>query len=142
MTTQMLERTLTVSDVARQAGVAVSAVRFYEKHGLLVSERTSGNQRRFDRTAPCRIRVARVAQRVGMTVNDIRDLLTVLPEDGSATDEHWRAMYDAILAEGERRVRVLRRAMADIVTQDRLCEVPVDDQVEPTPYRMGPARTT
>ncbi|MGB8962498.1 MAG: MerR family DNA-binding transcriptional regulator [Pseudonocardiaceae bacterium] len=40
------EPTLTVSDLARASGVAPSAVRFYEKHGLITSERTSGNQRR------------------------------------------------------------------------------------------------
>lgn len=140
MTSDVLARDLTVSDVARQAEVAVSAVRFYEKHGLIVSDRTSGNQRRFDRSTACRIRVARVAQRIGMTVHEIRDLLAVLPEDAQATEAQWRSLYDTILAEGERRVRILNRAMAEIVSSEQLCSVAVTDGAEPTPPRVAPRR--
>ena len=58
--------TLTVGEVARESGVSGSAVRFYERQGLVRAARTGGNQRRFDSDAACRIRVARVAQRVGL----------------------------------------------------------------------------
>ncbi|AKU15175.1 MerR family transcriptional regulator [Luteipulveratus mongoliensis] len=139
MTTETLERDLTVSEVAEGAEVSISAVRFYEKHGLVSASRTSGNQRRFDRAAPCRIRVARVAQRIGMTVGEIRELLALLPEGEAPQPEHWVALYDAILDEGQRRVRILQRAMSDIMTGGKLCEVPVND-AEPTPRRVVPAR--
>jgi MerR family redox-sensitive transcriptional activator SoxR len=65
MTTVALETRpeLTVGELARASGVAPSAVRFYEKHGLVTSERTSGNQRRFYEVEACLIKIIRVAQR-------------------------------------------------------------------------------
>ncbi len=71
----------TVRDVADESGVAPSAVRFYERHGVIVGIRTAGNQRRFDDAAACRIKVAKLAQRVGFTVREIADLFTDLPSD-------------------------------------------------------------
>ena len=47
---------LTVSEVASDSGVNASAVRFYEAHGLISAERTSGNQRRFSADAACRVK--------------------------------------------------------------------------------------
>jgi DNA-binding transcriptional MerR regulator len=62
-----------VAEVARESGVAASAVRYYEEHGLIKAERTSGNQRRFSTTAPCQIKIALVAQRVGLTLREIAE---------------------------------------------------------------------
>jgi hypothetical protein len=58
---------VTVSDLARDSGVSASAVRFYEDNGLITAERTPGNQRRFSPGDACRIKVIRVAQRVGLS---------------------------------------------------------------------------
>lgn len=81
--TTVTEETLSVSEVARDSGVAPSAVRFYEKHGLITGQRTAGNQRRFHRVEPCLVKIVRVAQRVGLTVAEIRDLMADLPQDRS-----------------------------------------------------------
>jgi predicted site-specific integrase-resolvase len=43
---------LTVSDVAERSGFAASALRYYERKGLIDAERTEGNQRRYDRGGP------------------------------------------------------------------------------------------
>ncbi|MFG1916280.1 MerR family transcriptional regulator [Micromonospora sp. NPDC048898] len=113
--------TLTVGDVARESGVSGSAVRFYERQGLIAAARTGGNQRRFDSDAACRIRVARVAQRVGLTVRDIRDLLASLPPDPEPAD--WQGLHDRLTAEAERRIRDLHAALDDIGSGRRLCDL-------------------
>ncbi|MFG1841109.1 MerR family transcriptional regulator [Micromonospora sp. NPDC049175] len=113
--------TLTVGEVARESGVSGSAVRFYERQGLISAARTSGNQRRFDSDAACRIRVARVAQRVGLTVNDIRALLAALPSDAGPAD--WQGVHDRLIAEAERRISDLHAALDDIGSGRRLCDL-------------------
>lgn len=70
--------------------MAPSAVRFYEAHGLITSERTAGNQRRFHESDACRIKVIRVAQRIGLSVAEIRKRLDGLPLDPSVAD--WQRL--------------------------------------------------
>ncbi|MFF0469141.1 MerR family transcriptional regulator [Micromonospora zamorensis] len=112
---------LTVGEVAHESGVSGSAVRFYERQGLIMAARTGGNQRRFGPDAACRIRVARVAQRVGLTVNDIRELLATLPPAPEPTD--WQEVHDRLTAEAERRIRELHAALDDIGSGRRLCDL-------------------
>lgn len=111
---------LTVIDVARAANVAPSAVRFYEKHGVITAARGSGNQRLFDESASCRIKVAKLAQRVGLTIREIADLFADLPP--SVGDEDWGRMAAALLAESERRTAELRVYLASMREGGPLCE--------------------
>jgi len=121
VTKDLLERTLSMGDVARLAGVAPSAVRFYERHGVVTAYRTSGNQRRFLPVAVCRIRVARVAQRVGMTVREIAEVLGTLPEDCGPDD--WDRIGRRLVAEGEARIRRLERVVKEISVNEELCSI-------------------
>ena len=68
---------LTVGEVAQRSGVAVSALHFYEAKGLIHSQRTAGNQRRYSRDMLRRIAIIRAAQRVGMPLAGIREALEV-----------------------------------------------------------------
>ncbi|MQA15571.1 MAG: MerR family transcriptional regulator [Pseudonocardiaceae bacterium] len=115
------ETDLTVSDVARESGVAASAIRFYARHGLISSRRTPGNQRRFDEDAACRVKVARVAQRVGLSIAEIGELLSNLPPNATLKD--WQHQHDILCAEGERRIAELRAALDDITSGRKLCEL-------------------
>lgn len=74
--------TLSVGEVARRSGVAVSALHFYESKGLIRSTRTRGNQRRFAREVLRRVAVIKVAQRVGIPLAVIHDALKSLPRAG------------------------------------------------------------
>lgn len=112
---------LTVGDVARDAGVAPSAVRFYEKHGVITATRGGGNQRLFDASASCRIKVAKLAQRVGLTVREIAELFAGLSP--AANTEEWGRMAVALLAESERRTAELRDCLAAMRAGGPLCEV-------------------
>ena len=74
-----ISRMLTVGEVARRSGIAVSAVHFYEAKQLIQSRRTEGNQRRYQREVLRRVAVIKVAQRVGIPLAEVRDALGGLP---------------------------------------------------------------
>lgn len=112
----------TVGEVAREAGVTPHTVRFYEDHGLITAERTPGNQRRFEADTACRIKVAKVAQRIGLSVADVRVLLASLPP--APAEEDWHRLEYDLAAEAERRIQDLHAVLADIRSDQKLCEVP------------------
>ena len=80
---------LTPGDVSRRAGVAVSALHYYEAEGLISSIRTAGNQRRYHRDVLRRIAFIRVSQGVGASLTEIRDALATLPEGRTPTKADW-----------------------------------------------------
>ena len=84
-----LRRELTVGEVAERSGVAVSTLHFYEAKGLIRSNRTRGNQRRYPRGVLRRVAVIKVAQRTGIPLSEIQDALSVLPDDRPLTVEDW-----------------------------------------------------
>lgn len=84
-----MQHSLSVGDVARRSGVAVSALHFYEAKGLIRSDRTAGNQRRYDRTVLRRIAVIRVAQDLGLTLTRIADALATLPAEAAPGRDDW-----------------------------------------------------
>ncbi|PZF91447.1 MerR family transcriptional regulator [Micromonospora endophytica] len=114
-------RTLGVGDVAVHSGVAPSAVRFYDNHGVIRAVRTSGNQRRFDESAACRIQVAKLAQRAGLTVREIADLFADLSDQ--PTPEEWGRVAERLVSEVEERVRNLKAQLAAMQSGAKLCEI-------------------
>ena len=109
---------LTVGQLADRSGASVSALRFYEKQGLISSRRTSGNQRRYRRDTLRRVALIQIAQRVGIPLAEIRDALDELPggrtptrQDWQRLSEHWR---DA-LEERIHRLQQLRDDFTDCV---------------------------
>ncbi len=92
---------LTIGETARRAGVATSTLRFYEDEGLVESQRSSGNQRRFRRSELRRIAVIRAAQTFGLTLGEIREALDSLPggriptrQDWEQLSRSWRSLLD------------------------------------------------
>ncbi len=79
------KQSLTVGDVARRSGVAVSTVHFYEAKGLIESTRNAGNQRRFSRDVLRRVAVIKIAQRTGMPLAEIKASLDDLPRPALRT---------------------------------------------------------
>ncbi len=80
---------LTVGEVAHRSGFAPSALRFYEREGLLHATRTSGGQRRYQRNVLRRLAFIRAAQNVGLTLDEIASALATLPEARTPTKEDW-----------------------------------------------------
>lgn len=80
---------LTIGAVGRRAGIAASALRFYDREGLVPSVRSPGGQRRYPRSALRRIAFIRAAQNVGLSLDEIRDALGTLPEGRPPTADDW-----------------------------------------------------
>ena len=102
-------RELTVGEVAERSGVATSALRFYERQGLIHSRRTSGNQRRYARDVLRRVAFIRTAQRLGIPLAAIREVLGLLPNDRTPTREDWARISACWRADLDRRIRTLQR---------------------------------
>ncbi|WP_248963268.1 redox-sensitive transcriptional activator SoxR [Sphaerisporangium perillae] len=80
---------LTVGELSERSGVPASALRFYERQGLIHSHRTAGNQRRYTRDSLRRVAFIRVSQRVGIPLAMIREVLGLLPEERTPTRADW-----------------------------------------------------
>ena len=80
---------LSVGQVAARAGLAPSAVRWYEAQGLVSSTRTAGGARRYPRSVLRRLAFVRAAQNVGLSLAEIRSALGTLPEGRTPTARDW-----------------------------------------------------
>lgn len=99
----------TVGELAERSGVAPSALRFYEREGLISSRRTTGNQRRYSRDTLRRIAFIRTSQRLGIPLAVIRDVLALLPEDRTPTREDWARISECWRDDLDQRIRTLQR---------------------------------
>lgn len=90
-----LPETLTIGELSARSGVAASALRYYDRLGLLESDRSTGNQRRFPRSELRRVAFIRIAQRVGLSLDEIRDALSMLPEGRTPTRGDWARLSRA-----------------------------------------------
>ena len=84
-----LARPLTIGEVGQRTGVSASALRFYEAEGLIGSHRTGGQQRRYDREVLRRVSFIRIAQQLGLSLDEIRDQLSSLPAGRTPTKADW-----------------------------------------------------
>ncbi len=89
-----LVREMSVGQVARRTGVAVSALHFYERKGLINSRRNAGGQRRFSRDVLRRVAIIRAARRLGISLSEIADALARLPSHRTPTAKDWRYLAD------------------------------------------------
>jgi MerR family transcriptional regulator, redox-sensitive transcriptional activator SoxR len=98
----MTEATLTVGSVAKRCGIKVSTLHFYEKKGLIRSWRNDGNQRRYKPEVMRRISVIKAAQKVGISLDEVKQAFLSLPdkrtptvEDWQRLSQHWQLLLDA-----------------------------------------------
>ena len=101
--------TLSIGDLARRVGLAVSAIRFYESRGLVRSIRTGGNQRRFMRSDIRRLSFVLIAQRLGLTLDEIEAELSTLPLDQAPSARDWGAISVRMRGALEARIAMLER---------------------------------
>jgi len=86
---------LSVGEVARRTGVAVSALHFYERKGLIWSERSRANHRVYTRSVIRRVTVIQIAQRAGLTLNEIAAAFAPLPKDRAISAKDWETVSTA-----------------------------------------------
>lgn len=98
---------ISVGQLASRSGVAVSALHFYERKGLIRSRRTSGNQRRYPRSTLRRVAVIRAAQRAGIPLASVLEVFEGLPHDGIPDQADWQRLSAAWRQEIESRITLL-----------------------------------
>ena len=103
----MADEELSIGTVAARAGVNVSALRFYEERGLIRSHRSQGGQRRYGRSVLRRLAFIQVAQRVGLTLEEIGRALATLPEDEALTTKDWKRLSATWRPMLDERIRLL-----------------------------------
>ena len=98
---------LTVGEAAARIGVSTSALRFYERVGLIAAGRTDGGQRRYPRDVLRRVAFIRGAQNVGMKLSEIKDAIDHLPVDRAPTKEEWHDLSDLWRPQLDAKIAVL-----------------------------------
>jgi MerR family transcriptional regulator, redox-sensitive transcriptional activator SoxR len=88
----MADPFILIGQLAQRAGVAASALRFYETEGLLTSLRSGGDQRQYPRSALRRVAFIRAAQAVGLSLHEVRAALATLPEQRTPTQADWQRL--------------------------------------------------
>lgn len=104
---------LTVGELSRRSGVAVSALHFYERQGLIEARRTSGNQRRYKRVMLRRVALIRIAQRVGIPLADIAAALKNLPDGRTPNQNDWERLSRQWRDELDERITRLQQLRDD-----------------------------
>ncbi|MQY29849.1 hypothetical protein NRB56_54430 [Nocardia sp. RB56] len=100
---------LTPGQLSERSGVAVSALHFYEREGLITSRRTSGNQRRYARETLRRVAFIRISQRVGIPLAEIRKALETLPEGRTPNRKDWERLSTTWQEDLDQRIEQLIR---------------------------------
>jgi MerR family redox-sensitive transcriptional activator SoxR len=109
---------LSIGEVARQAGILASAIRYYEQAGLLPAPRRTGGQRRYDPAILDRLALIQFAQRAGFTIAEIRTLFEGFEEE-TPMSVRWQilareklAEVDALMDRAQRMRTLLGQALA------------------------------
>src|SRR5688500_9346079 len=109
-----MQESLTIGELADRSGVAPSALRYYERMGLLRATRTVGNQRRYERAELRRVAFVRIAQQVGVSLEEIRAALAALPRSRTPTRADWARLSARWRTRLDDRIALLERLRDDL----------------------------
>jgi MerR family redox-sensitive transcriptional activator SoxR len=110
-----VQASLSIGEVSARSGVAPSALRFYEREGLISSKRTDGNQRRYERPVLRRVAFIQAGRAAGITLGEIRAALDGLPARRSPSRQDWERLSNRWRADLDARVATLE-ALRDRLT--------------------------
>jgi len=100
---------LSVGEMAKRAGVAVSTLHYYEAEGLIQSWRTDANHRRYDRRELRRVAIIRIAQTLGIPLATVKTVLDELPRDRPVKAQDWAQASGQWAAELDSRIELMQR---------------------------------
>jgi MerR family redox-sensitive transcriptional activator SoxR len=106
---------LGIGELSTRSGVAASALRFYEREGLIHADRTSGNQRRYPRATLRRVALIQAGRAAGIPLEQIRSALDTLPSGRTPTRRDWERLSRHWRSDIDRRITTLR-ALRDRLT--------------------------
>ena len=109
-----MDTVLTIGDVAARSGVAASALRFYEEEGLIRSERTDAGHRRYPRAVIRRVGFIVFAQKIGLSLEEIRIELDKLPHNRVPERADWAKLSASWTRRIRERIAELERLQAGL----------------------------
>lgn len=115
----MSEASLSIGEVAKRVGLKTSALRYYERAGLLPPPERVGGQRRYGPEAVELLLLIRFCQRVGFSLSEVGALLT--PPTAKQTKEKWRELVDAKLAQLDALIEQVQ-AVKQVLVESRGCD--------------------
>ena len=101
-------RELSIGELSERSGVSQSALRFYERQGLISARRTDGNQRRFPSVTLRRVALVQAGKTAGIPLDRIREALDALPDGKQPTKRDWERLSNAWRAELDERIATLQ----------------------------------
>lgn len=104
-----MDDALAIGALSQRTGVAPSALRFYEDEGLIRSARSTGGQRRYERETIRRVSFVRIAQQVGLSLDEIRAALSSLPENRTPSKRDWERLSKSWRPRIEAQIALLER---------------------------------
>ena len=108
-TVRLEEANLSVGYVAKRCGIKVSTLHFYEQKGLIRSWRNAGNQRRYKRDVLRRISVIKAAQKIGVTLENIKLTLAELPNQRTPDKDDWAALSKRWQVQLDKQIAYMQR---------------------------------
>jgi MerR family redox-sensitive transcriptional activator SoxR len=105
----LVESELTIGALSERTGVATSALRFYEAEGLIHSTRSPGGQRRYARDMLRRVSFIRVAQQVGLSLDEIGAAMESLPDNRTPNEKDWHRLSTSWRPRIDAQIRLLER---------------------------------
>jgi MerR family transcriptional regulator, redox-sensitive transcriptional activator SoxR len=106
---------LTIGELSTRSGVAQSALRFYEREGLIAARRTDGNQRRYPSVTLRRVALVQAGKAAGIPLERIRHALETLPEE-KPTKRDWERLSRSWAAELDERIATLEAIRTRLTT--------------------------
>jgi MerR family redox-sensitive transcriptional activator SoxR len=100
---------LTIGELSARSGVAPSALRYYERLGLIWSTRTGGNQRRYERPMLRRVAFIRVSAQVGISLEEISAALADLPAGRTPTKADWARLSRMWRSRLDEQIKMMER---------------------------------
>lgn len=101
--------TISIGQVAKRTGLAVSAIRFYADEKLLPSSRGAGGQRLFQRSVIRRVSFILISQQLGYSLNDIRSALASLPDERTPTKADWDKLSRKFSKDIDKKIATLEK---------------------------------
>ena len=106
----------TIGELSQRSGVSQSALRFYERRGLIAAERTSGNQRRYAGNMLRRVALVQAGKAAGIPLERIRAALDTLPRDRAPTKRDWERLSSSWRRELDERISTLEAIRRRLTT--------------------------
>jgi MerR family redox-sensitive transcriptional activator SoxR len=107
---------LTIGELSSRSGVSASALRFYEREGLIESRRTDGNQRRYPSVTLRRVALVQAGKAAGIPLERLRAALDTLPNGKSPTKRDWERLSRSWAAEVDARIAMLQAIRTRLTT--------------------------